>query len=73
MSSRPLPLSVSSTRRPRRRNSSTPNSRLERLDLRRHRRLRDAKRLRRRGEAAALGHGMEGAELGVPHIDFLNG
>ncbi len=27
MSSRPLPLSVSSTLRPRRRNSSTPNSR----------------------------------------------
>ena len=35
--------------------------------------LADAQFARRGGKTAALGDGVEGAELGVPHIDFLNG
>ena len=34
--------------------------------------LADAQFARGGGEAQALCHGMEGAELRVPHIDFLN-
>src|SRR5688572_9579680 len=46
---------------------------LQRLHLRGDGGLADAEFARRGREAAASRHGMEGAELGVPHIDFFNG
>src|SRR5690349_10878547 len=46
---------------------------LQRLHLGCDRRLADAELARGDGEAQALSHCMEGSELGMPHIDFLNG
>ena len=54
-------------------NSSTPNSVSSDLTWVVTVGCETPKLARRGGEAAALGHGMEGPELGVPHIDFLNG
>ena len=45
---------------------------LQRLHLRCDGRLADTQLARGGGEARPLGHGMEGTELRVPHIDFLN-
>src|SRR5262245_20952514 len=45
---------------------------LQRLHLGGDGGLADAELARRGGEAAALRHGMERSELGMPHIDFLN-
>ena len=45
---------------------------LQRFHLRGDGRLADAQLARGGGEAQPLRHGMEGPELRVPHIDFLN-